>query len=672
VTVGAAGSSAIKHALDLAGAYLRSQPEAALIQAEAVLKELPGFPPAELIACQALRRLGNNSAAYTRLKQLARRESHVPAVLWELAQAASEAGAATDAIAALRRLTGLQPIVAGGWRLLAAELRKLGQDADARLADLSCISASAKDVELNRAAAAMKNGRLEDAKSILISRLESCPEDAAATRLLGEVTWRSGDMTEAMILVRRAVELAPGFDLARDFLIRLLMQCNRLSEALEQAEALIASPVANGGHTLLLASVLVRIGDQGRARAIYEDLLQKEPRQPQVWQNLGHVLKTLGEQSQAITAYRQAVAQQPTMGEAWWSLANLKTVKLTHEDIATMEGALLSLDSDDDKMKDDVFHLHFALGKALEDGGAYEASFQHYDRGNRLRRSLVAYDADEFLEEVQAVQQTFDASFFRSMSTDGCLSDAPIFVVGLPRSGSTLVEQILASHSLIEGTMELPEMMIIASRLQARVDAGEFGSYREMILSLTDADRRRLGGEYMDQTKVHRKTDKPFFLDKMPNNWQHVGLIKFLLPNARIIDVRRHPMACCFSGWKQHFARGQAFSYDLVEIGRYYNDYVARMRSHDTAAPGHVHRVVYERLVDGTQAEVERMLDYLGLPLEESCLAFWLNTRVVRTASSEQVRQPIFRSGLDQWRHYEAWLTPLTDVVAPLTTTYAQ
>jgi hypothetical protein len=235
-----------------------------------------------------------------------------------------------------------------------------------------------------------------------------------------------------------------------------------------------------------------------------------------------------------------------------------------------------------------------------------------------------------------------------------------------------LIEQILASHSLIEGTMELPEMMIIASRLQARVDAGEFGSYREMILSLTDADRRRLGGEYMDQTRVHRKTDKPFFLDKMPNNWQHVGLIKFLLPNARIIDVRRHPMACCFSGWKQHFARGQAFSYDLVEIGRYYNDYVARMRSHDTAAPGHVHRVVYERLVEGTQAEVERMLDYLGLPLEESCLAFWLNTRVVRTASSEQVRQPIFRSGLDQWRHYEAWLTPLADVVAPLTTTYAQ
>ncbi len=660
----------LDRALGLAASWLDAQPEAALEQAQAILKRAPGLPPAELISCQALRRLGKRDAALARLSALARRQPQVPAVMWELAQAASEAGDAARAIMALHTVTELQPAVASGWFLLAKELRKAGRREEAWGADLSGVHASSQNPELVKAAVAMNGGRLDEGESILKARLDRLPEDAAATRLLGEIYWRRGDMAQALALVERAVDLAPGFDLARDFLIRLLLQANRLPEALKHAEALAASPIRAPGNDLILASVLVRLGNQDRAREIYERLLAERPDQPQLWQNLGHVLKTQGAQPEAIHAYRQAVTYQPTMGEAWWSLANLKTVKLTSDDIAAMKQALMALEQDADRNKEHIFHLHFSLGKALEDAKAYPAAFQHYDRGNRLRRTMVQHDAEEFSAEAAATANTFTAAFIADRGPGGCPAPDPIFVVGLPRSGSTLLEQILASHSQVEGTMELSEMMIIASRLQSRVDEGEFSDFREMVASLTAADRVRLGEEYIEGVRIHRQTDRPLFIDKMPNNWQHVGLIKLILPNAKIIDARRHPMSCCFSGWKQHFARGQTFSYDLAEIGLYYRDYVALMAAYDAAAPGAVHRVIYERLVGDTRGEIERALAYLGLPFEESCLTFWRNTRAVRTASSEQVRTPIFTDAVEHWRRFEAELSPLIEVVGPLADAY--
>jgi hypothetical protein len=358
------------------------------------------------------------------------------------------------------------------------------------------------------------------------------------------------------------------------------------------------------------------------------------------------------------------------MGEAWWSLANLKTVKLSVDDIAAMTQALGALERDGEKNKDDIFHLHFSLGKALEDAKDYPAAFRHYDQGNRLRRTMVQHDADAHSAAAAAAADTFTAAFIAQKGAGGCPAPDPIFVVGLPRSGSTLVEQILASHSQVEGTMELPEMMIIASRLQSRVDEGEFADFREMVMSLTAADRLRLGEEYIEQTRVHRTTDRPLFIDKLPNNWQHVGLIKLILPNAKIVDARRHPLSCCFSCWKQHFARGQTFSYDLDEIGRYYRDYIGLMAAYDVAAPGAVHRVIYERIVADTRDEVERLLAHLGLPFEEGCLTFWQNTRAVRTASSEQVRRPIFTDAVDHWRHFELWLGPLVQALGPIVDAY--
>ena len=649
----------IRQALEQAELLLDTQPQAALAQAETILAQMPGLPPAELLACQALRKLGQPGAALPRLAVLARSQPRVPILLWELAQAASEAGDRTQAIAALENLTRQQPDVASGWFKLAGQLRAEGRSEEAWRADLSGVRAASRDPELLKAAADMQSGALEESAALLDARLATMPDDPVGTRLLGEVQWRRGDMDKALEHVGRALELAPGFDMARDFMVRLLLQTNRLSETLTHAEILAASPAKSPGHNLLLASVLVRLGEQDRARTIYEKLLEAEPDHPQVWQNLGHVLKTLGVQDEAIAAYREAATRNPAMGEAWWSLANLKTVKLGTDDIAQMTAALASLDGSDEARREDVFHLHFSLGKAYEDAKDYPASFAHYEQGNRLRRALLQYDPDVFSAEVAATAQTFTAAFLAGMGEGGAAAPDPIFIVGLPRSGSTLVEQILSSHSQIEGTMELAEMMMIASRLQSRIDDGEFADFGAMAASLTPDHRRQLGEEYLERTRVHRQTDKPRFIDKMPNNWQHVGLIKLILPNAAIIDARRHPLGCCFSAWKQHFARGQVFTYDLADVGRYYAEYVALMASFDRAAPGAVHQVIYEQMVADTPGEVNCLLAHLGLPFEEACLSFWETKRAVRTASSEQVRQPIFSDAVEHWKNYAQWLGPL-------------
>ncbi|WP_311268338.1 sulfotransferase [Sphingobium sp. WCS2017Hpa-17] len=666
----APATDTIQTTLAQASGWLETHPDKALAQAETIIRRAGRLPPAELLAGQALRRLGQPQAALARLALLARQHPHIPAILWELAQAAQDAGDQSQAIAALEGLTRLQPAVAGGWFLLADLLRAVRRDEDGWRADLSGVHAASRDRDLLEAAIAMNAGNLDEADTLLVARAQRLPEDPAGTRLRGEVQWRRGDMTAALALVERAVTLAPGFDLARDFLIRLLLQNNRLREALAHADILARSPIHNPGYDLIRASVLVRLGDQQGARAIYERLLADRPDQPQVWQNLGHALKTLGLQADAVHAYRQAVHHRPTMGEAWWSLANLKTVKLDADDIATMERALVTLAQDGQSDGEDVFHLHFSLGKAQEDRKADEAAFHHYDAGNRLRRAMIRHDANEFSAEVAATAATFNAPFIAAMGDGGCPAPDPIFIVGLPRSGSTLVEQILASHSRVEGTMELPEMMVIASRLQSRVDDGEFADFAAMAASLSPADRQRLGEEYVDQTRVHRQSDKPRFIDKMPNNWQHVGLIKLILPNASIIDARRHPMGCCFSGWKQHFARGQAFSYDLTDIGRYYRDYVALTAAYDAAAPGRVHRVIYERMVADTPGEVDRLLAYLGLDFEPACLSFWQTDRAVRTASSEQVRQPIYSGSVDHWQRFAPHLGPLADALGPLVDAY--
>ena len=380
----------------------------------------------------------------------------------------------------------------------------------------------------------------------------------------------------------------------------------------------------------------------------------------------GHALKTAGRDEEGITAYRKSIELMPLLGESYWSLANLKTFRFSVLEIHAMRSALGAKDLD----AHERFHFHFALAKALEDETEFEESFEHYTEGNRLRRLEIRYDADEHRERLRRSHVLFTREFLGERTHVGSPAADPIFIVGLPRSGSTLLEQILASHSLVEGTMELPDLIAMARRVAGTADDGDSANYPGVLAALS-ADRwRSLGEEYLERTRIYRKTSAPFFIDTMPNNFLHLGLILVALPNAKIIDARRHPLACCLSGFKQHFAMGQHFSYSMEDLGRYYRDYVAFMAHFDRVAPGRVHRVYYEKLVDDTETEVRALLDYCGLDFEPSCLRFYENSRAVRTASSEQVRRPIFRDGLDQWRNFGPWMQPLKTALGAVLEAY--
>ena len=379
-----------------------------------------------------------------------------------------------------------------------------------------------------------------------------------------------------------------------------------------------------------------------------------------------HALKTTGHHEESVRAYRRAIELLPTFGEAYWSLANLKTFRFTDDELAAMRAQLERADlSDEDRL-----HFDFALGKALGDRGEYPASFAHYARANETRRAGIRYEADETTANVARSRAVLTEEFFAQRRGWGATATDPIFIVGLPRSGSTLLEQILSSHSAVEGTMELPDLLTMVRALGGRKKYSESSKYPEVLATLAADDLQSLGERYLEQTRIQRKTDAPRFIDKMPNNFRHIGLIQLALPNAKIIDARRHPIACCFSNFRQHYARGQHFTYSLEEIGRYYRDYVELMAHFDAVLPGRVHRVCYEDVVDDLEREVRRLLEYCGLPFEQSCLEYYRTDRAVRTASSEQVRQPIFREGLDSWRHYEPWLDPLKKALGPVLDAY--
>jgi tetratricopeptide (TPR) repeat protein len=380
-----------------------------------------------------------------------------------------------------------------------------------------------------------------------------------------------------------------------------------------------------------------------------------------MWLSFGHVLRTGGRRSESVAAYKRAIDLEPGLGDAYWSLANLKNEPFTDDEVQAMDGQL----ERPEISAEDRFHLHFALGKAREDAGQFGVAFGHYAEGARLRRAALPYDADETASAIARSKQLYSKTFFAHRKGWGTDSAEPIFIVGLPRSGSTLVEQILASHSAVEGTMELPEIGAFASDLRR---AGRFQDdiqYPDVVADLGAAEIAEYGQAYLKRTRVYRKLGRARFIDKMPNNFMYIGFIHLILPHAKIIDARRHPMAACFSAFKQHFARGHAFSYDLTDAGRYYRDYVDFMAHFDTVLPGRIHRVIYEDMVEDTETEVRRLLSYLGLPFEAACLKFYENDRAVRTASSEQVRQPIFREGLEQWRNYEPWLDPLKAALGP-------
>lgn len=569
------------------------------------------------------------------------------------------------ALDAFARAVRSDPGFAAAWLALADQQRLAGDLAGADAAYDQHIKASVTDPELVEAAAALGAQRLDVAERLLRPILKRRPTDVAAIRMLAEVAARLGRYQDAETLLARALELAPGFAAARHNYAAVLHRHNKPLEALAEVELLLAGEPTNASYQLLKAAILGRIGEYEAAAALYEAVLADYPDQAKIWMSYGHTLKTLGRQADAVAAYRRCVALAPSFGEAWWSLANLKTVRFEDADRAAMARELAR----GDLAGDDRLHLHFALGKALEDAGFDAEAFAHYAQGNGLRRAELRYEADETSRHMRRSKALFTRDFFAERAGWGCAAPDPIFVVGLPRAGSTLIEQILSSHSAVEGTQELPDIISIARRLGGATGA-DAGAYPGVLGELTAADARALGEEYLARAQVHRKLGRPFFIDKMPNNFAHLGLICLILPNAKIIDARRHPLGCCFSAFKQHFAQGQAFTYGLEDVGRYYADYVELMTRFDAVLPGRVHRVIYEEMVADPERQVRALLAHCGLPFEDACLRFYENDRAVRTASSEQVRQPIFRDAAEHWRRFEPWLAPLKASLGPVLDSY--
>ncbi|MFL6829688.1 MAG: sulfotransferase, partial [Sphingomicrobium sp.] len=471
---------------------------------------------------------------------------------------------------------------------------------------------------LVEAAIALNENRLDIAERLLKPHLKEDPFDAAAIRMLGELAARVGRWRDAENLLRRAVEIAPDFTAARANLALVLGRMGRPAEALELLEGILTAEPEEIGHWNLKAATLGRLGSFDEAIRLYEDVLAKAPHQPRIWLSYGHMMKTVGRLDEGIAAYRKAIAIKPTLGEAWWSLANLKTVKFDETDIGTMREALrASALSDEDRVQ-----LDFALGKAMHDAGRPAEAFAHYSKANALRLKGEPYDGAKLTRIVDRCVARFTADAFAERQ-GGCDAPDPIFIVGMPRAGSTLIEQILSSHSLVEGTAELPDIPALVR---------EAGAYPGGALKLSREQREELGHEYLKRAGVQRRTERPFFVDKMPNNWLFVPFIQLILPKAKIIDARRHPLGCCLSNFRQHFARGQAFTYDLTDLGRYYSDYARLMAHVDAVLPGRVHRVIYERMVGDTEAEVRALLAYCGLEFEAQCLEFHKTERAVRTA----------------------------------------
>ena len=555
------------------------------------------------------------------------------------------------AIRQARQLLETSPEDPALLRLLGTALRRNGEEAEAQAIEKRAIDASTRSPAHREAARAVAAGDKQRAAAILEGLIARDENDVVALVMLGLQFSLEAEYAIAEALLRKAVAAAPGDPAARMALVEHLHRARRAADALEELDKLATETPASQS---LRASILRDLGRQEEEVAVLKGLAEADPRMPAYRIRLGHAYRTLGRADDAIAAYRSVIAQAPHEGTSWWSLANLKTMKFSDAEIAQMQGGLANPQSP----LTNRIRLSFALGKAFEDRGEHEQAFRHYEEGNRMRMTIATYRPEKLDHWVDDAELAYSKEFFADRAGWGFPARDPIFVVGLQRSGSTLVEQILDSHPEIEGTAELTELPTII-REQSEIAHRRGIGFEEHLKRMSSDDLRGLGEDYMQRSRLYRLTDKRLFTDKMPVNWLYVGIIRLILPNARIVDVRRHPLACCFANWKQLYGKGLEHTYSMENMGRYYANYVRLMRLVDDLQPGNIHRVIYEQMVDDVEGEVRRLLDYLGLPFDEACLNFHSNERSVRTISAEQVRRPINRDGLDRWKPYEQWLGPL-------------
>jgi tetratricopeptide (TPR) repeat protein len=508
-------------------------------------------------------------------------------------------------------------------------------------------------------------GRLLKAEDLCRRFLQKVPHHTEGMRLLADIGARLGVLDDAEFLLESALKIEPGNARVHIDYIRALRKRQKFAEALEQAQQLLATNPQNPQFQSLFAIESMQTGDYDTALEVFDKILEQLPADPVTHTSKGHAFKTLGQYEDAVDAYHEAVDHAPHHGEAYYSLANLKVYSFADDEIRQMQ----EQETNRNLSHMDRVYLQFALGKAHEDRSEFETAFGYYASGNALKKSLSTYDAATMSADLKAQREVCTRELFERRQGTGHDAPDPVFVVGLPRAGSTLLEQILSSHSQVDGTLELPNILSLSQRLRRRGRQSDSSPYPQILNDLGDEELESFGRQYIEDTQIHRK-GAPFFIDKMPNNFRHIGLIHLILPNAKIIDARRHPMSCCFSGFKQLFAEGQEFTYDLADLGRYYCDYVELMDHWDAALPGQVLRVHYEDVVNFTDREVRRILEFCELPFEDACVRFYETRRSVRTPSSEQVRQPIYTSGLEQWRHFEPWLDDLKSALEPVLDRY--
>jgi tetratricopeptide (TPR) repeat protein len=649
-----------------ASVLLESDPAAAARRASDILAANPSHPEASLLLAAACRQLGNSKDAALALEALGEAHRNTPLMQLELGRAYAGSGRMDAAIAAYRHAVALDAGLADAWRELATQLFAAGdiQGGDTAYRHYSRLVPDPP--QLKDATVALAENRLEAAEALLKRRLQLAPHDVIALRVLGEVATRREDFAAAESRLTTCLALAPGYAQARYDLANLLHLQHRDAEVLALVERLLASEPDNIDFLSLKAQAMRLLGRSAEAISLMEQAVASHPDEDRAWLLCGHLLREVGHPARAIEMYRRAIETRPQYGHAYASLANLKTFRFAPADVAAMREHL----AHSSLRNSERTHFEFALGKALEDEGQFAESFEHYARGNSLQRAVVGHDADATTADVRRAKALYTPAFFAERSGWGSQGRDPIFIVGLPRSGSTLLEQILASHPQVEGTRELAEIPALALETMSQANPTGQPPYPESLAALGRQDLEALAARYLSRTQVHRPLARPRFVDKMLGNFCHIGFIHLLFPNASIIDARRHPLACGFSCFKQLFARGFGFTYDLADFGRYYRDYADLVEHFETVLPRRVHRVHYEQVVADPEGEVRRLLDYCGLPFEPQCLKFHENRRVVQTISSEQVRRPIYAESVDQWRHYEPWLGPMQAALGDLADRY--
>jgi tetratricopeptide (TPR) repeat protein len=594
-------------------------------------------------------------AALDRLEQLHPRFSRLHAERGHCYVVLRDAPRAIDAFL---RAVNINPALPASWSMLEGLYRMTGDAQNAATAAQHVATLKRLPAEIVNATSLFSDGELLPAEQIVRAYLLQHGNHVEGMRLLARIGMARQIWDDADLLLEAALTLAPEYRAARHDYATVLVERHKYQRAREELEKLLKIEPENRDYRTLYATACVGLGEHEKAVVLYRELLGGTPRAADLQLSIAHCLKTLGRQEEAIEAYRAAAGIRPNFGDAYWSLANLKTYRFTEAEIARMQAA----EADPATPLADRYHLGFALGKACEDRTEYQKSWEYYERGNALKRAESKYRPEILETNTRKQIEVCTPSFFASRAGFGSKSPEPIFIVGLPRSGSTLIEQILASHSRVEGTQELAQISSLAVELQGRDPDLNNPRYPGVLANLKPEEFLRLGEKYLSDTRVYR-TDKPYFIDKMPNNFRHLGLIHLILPNAKIIDARREPMACCFSNLKQLFASGQEFTYSIEDIARYYRTYLDLMRHWDEVLPGRILRVEHEAVVEDLESNVRRILDFCDLKFEPACVEFHKTERSIRTASSEQVRQPIFREGLEQWKNYEPWLKPLKEAL---------